>query len=812
MDKQQIYEQAVKMKRGGYDVIPDDPIRKYPYGWHDWQKREFSEEDLRLSIIESKFIDMDGEQKYSKNGYALGVRNIEGLDIENKGGSNAADILKLWFNDVKDKYPDILDRLIVEKSQSGGIHLIWKCDHIGQSVKLARRHATPEELKNGCDSIILMIETRGQGGQFCIAPSPGYELKRGDWLSLPKITKDERDAIIWSAQKLNQVFDEPRKIFVPSDYVGGDDKPGTVYNSTRSDHAFQTLLNNGWKESYRAGDTSYMIRPGKEFGTSATFGYKENLFYVFSSNAHPFDNGDSGNGKGYMPFTVYTILEHNGDFSQAAKTILRDGIVKMPDKQDFPQIVNEEKIPDYPRTDSGNAELFAKLYSNEAKFNHLSGSWLIWHGTQWKPDNIHRVIQLAKLTARFRLRQASDVEDKVKRREAVKFAFSCESKSKINAMLELAKSEEGIADDGMDWDTNSWLLGCKNGVIDLRKGELVVGNPADRVTMNTYIEYDPHATCPRFMQFLGEVFGGNEEIIDFVHKAMGYSITGDMREQKVFLGSGIGANGKSTLLRSVMNCLGDYAFTCPKKMFLKKSDSENTNHLAAAKSKRFMIISEVSTSSRVDEKELKEWSGGEPIQVRFLHQEYFEFQPMGKVWMFMNHPPKVDDGTHSFWRRVVFIPFNKVFAGQEIDPELPDKLKAESQGILNWLVQGCMKWQSEGLTVPQFIADAIEVYREENDPIAEFVNTSLKKSPGSKLTLKEIYKKYTEWARDNEVKPLGRNNFGTKLESRFTKGKKSNQGKTFDNVAFLSQEQQTLLNVDPDKKEIVKAANEVFGF
>ena len=191
----------------------------------------------------------------------------------------------------------------------------------------------------------------------------------------------------------------------------------------------------------------------------------------------------------------------------------------------------EGRPPSFHRTDSGNGELFAHLYGDRLRYDHRRKRWLLWLGHWWMPDADAEVRRLAKLTARRRYRDAGGIDNLKEREAEARWAISSESHMRLDASLSLAQAEHPIADAGHDWDSNPWLLGAANGVIDLRTGTLHDGRPEDRLTMHSPTAYNPDAPCPRWLAFLDRVMAGNEALIDFLQRAVGYSLTGNVSEQ-----------------------------------------------------------------------------------------------------------------------------------------------------------------------------------------------------------------------------------------------------------------------------------------
>jgi putative DNA primase/helicase len=285
--------------------------------------------------------------------------------------------------------------------------------------------------------------------------------------------------------------------------------------------------------------------------------------------------------------------------------------------------------------------------------------------------------------------------------------------------------------------------------------------------MHTNVKFDPLAECPRWERFLSEVFAGDQELIDFIHRAVGYSLTGDTSEQCFFGCEGAGANGKSTFLEALRQVLGDYAANTPFSTLEWKGRSAIPNDVAALAGKRFIAALETNESVQLNEARIKQLTGSDPVTARYLYREHFTFTMEGKIWLAFNHRPVVRDDSDAYWRRVRPIPFPQQFKGKRADKHLPSKLKEEAPGILAWAVRGCLAWQQHGLgELPEAVQEATDAYREESDPISEFIKERCRVDPDAQTTAAALWKAYTEWCNENGCSQLDRKGFATRLKER----------------------------------------------
>lgn len=420
---------------------------------------------------------------------------------------------------------------------------------------------------------------------------------------------------------------------------------------------------------------------------------------------------------------------------------------------------------EYRYTDLGNAEMFARLFSNRVRYDYRRHRWLLWSGHRWQEDIDNKITRYAVQAVKHRHHVAVDMLEGKERGQATAWAISSENANRIRAMQDTARALIPIATAGNTLDANPMLLGCNNGVVDLRTGELRPGDPADMITMSTALDFDENAECPRWLQFLDEVFQNDAELIAFIQRAVGYSICGDIGEQCLFLCHGGGSNGKSTFLNVLRTIAGDYGTNTAFSTFELRERSSIPNDIAALVGSRLITASETSEARRLNEARIKAITGGDPVTCRFLHGEYFTYQPTYKVWLAMNHKPTIQGTDNGIWRRIRLIPFNVNFEAVR-DNTLERKLLAEAQGILRWAVEGCLLWQVGGLAAPTAVTEATAKYREESDIIGQFLAEKTLSIRGANTRASELFNAYKEWCKENNENPGTGTAFGNRLAER----------------------------------------------
>ncbi len=445
-------------------------------------------------------------------------------------------------------------------------------------------------------------------------------------------------------------------------------------------------------------------------------------------------------------------------------------------------------------TDSGNAELFARLYGDRLRYDHRQGRWLLWAGNWWTADADGELHRLAKQAMRERYRLATDLEDTVLRIRQAKFSISSENRARLDSVLALAQNEAPIADAGDGWDSDPMLLGVLNGVVDLRTGTLRPGRAEDRITMHLDIPFDADAMrdgAERWIRFVLELFQDDAAMYDFLWRSLGYTLTGDTREQVLFVLYGSGANGKSTLLSTLRHVLGPYAHDAGFSTFELNGRASIPSDLAALCGRRFVSASECSEGVRLNEERVKALTGGDSITARFMYRDLFTFRPTCKIWLATNHKPRIADDSFAFWRRVRLIPFLAQFTGEKADKHLEETLHGEAVGVLAWIVRGCLEWQRRGLDAPEAVATATRQYEAESDPLNEFLSDCCILGDGYHVLSASLYRAYLAWADQQGVRDrerLTRASFGRRIGERFTRGRPKGEPTRYSGIGLLTSE------------------------
>ncbi len=287
----------------------------------------------------------------------------------------------------------------------------------------------------------------------------------------------------------------------------------------------------------------------------------------------------------------------------------------------------------------------------------------------------------------------------------------------------------------------------------MKPGELREHRREDLITKLAPVEYDPEARLDLWDRFLAEATGGDQELMRFLQRAAGYSLTGETDEEKLFFVHGPAAAGKSTFLEALKAAMGDYAQTADFETFLARQQVGGPrNDVARLAGARLVISIEVDEGKRLAEGLVKTLTGGDTVTARFMYRESFEFKPQMKLWLAANHAPKVSDDDEAMWRRILRVPFERVIPKEKRDPKVKATLRdpeIAGPAILAWAVQGCLTWQREGLGVPPIVEQATSAYRLDNDPLREFFASCCVFGPTKTVTVSDLNNEYESWCNDN---------------------------------------------------------------
>jgi len=431
-------------------------------------------------------------------------------------------------------------------------------------------------------------------------------------------------------------------------------------------------------------------------------------------------------------------------------------------------------------TDVGNAERLIADYGGDIRYVYEYKSWIYWEDNIWISDETGHMNRLAKQVAKSIFLEAENEENEDIQKRLYSHAFSSENLKRLSSMVDVATTEKGTTISQSTLDSDKYLLGVKNGTVDLKTGSLISSTKSQMITKQANVDFDVDANCPVWKNALSQMMAGDHDVVEYLQRAVGYSLTGDTREHLLFFLHGFGENGKSVFINIIQKLLNDYAAQTPVSTIMKKAKGNIPNDIARLKGARFVSTTETEEDSRISDAEIKHMTGGDIVTARFLHKEYFEFTPQFKLWVSGNYKPILGED-HGIWRRVILIPFEVTFDEKTRDDQLENKLLQELPGILNWAIEGCIKWQNQSLknNPPKKISNATNEYKSDNDRIDSWVYDCCLKDLSSSAKSTELYESFRNWAVANGESSMSHRTFSQKMVERRYAKKRTNAGVVF---------------------------------
>ncbi|MGQ4350499.1 phage/plasmid primase, P4 family [Streptomyces sp. SAS_275] len=726
----------------------------------------------------------------------------------------------------------------LERSPSGGLHFHYRVEGtpVPGNTKLASRLAREDEYTDDERDLkarhphkkILrgLIETRGEGGFVVTAPSHGtvhatgrpYELLSGGPESMPVLTADEHQAVHAICRMIDAVPSDDVAKVEPAHNTAGqaplDEASAFLFSGTSGDFpeggltpgddfeqraTWSDILSpHGWKQMFVSGQTTYWQRPGKTGREpSATTGraMDRDRLYVFTTST------EFEAERPYTKFGAYTLLNHSGDHSTAARTLRRQGygapapepvrhLTAVPSQPSPPvdgtAALNIAQHPTaqadsgpetYTRTDDGNALRLVDEHEQEIRYVPQRGRWLRWNGHRWEWDEAGLVREMCRAIARALPNGEGEAKHRARSLSAAGVA----------AMIAMAQTDPRIVAPAGTLDAHRMLLNTPAGAVDLTDGTLIPPDPTQMHTRSTSVAPDAEMSTPRWDRFLEQTFGGDQELLRYVQRMAGYSASGSVKWHVLPFLHGPGGNGKGVFLNVLRHLLGDYAATAPNA-FLMAGGQRHETEIARLHGLRLVIASEVNQDAKFDEAKVKELTGGDGLTARFMRQDHFTFEPTHKLWLMGNHQPRVSAGGQSFWRRLRLMPFTRT--PDEVIEDLDLLLiSEEGPGILAWVVAGAVDVFADGLRDPASVKAATAQYAAEEDALARFLDEACTVGGGAQVrTVTEVLRTaYERWCKSEGEDPMPSRQLGRELKDRFNIIRKGSNGTySYINVALIA--------------------------
>jgi putative DNA primase/helicase len=426
--------------------------------------------------------------------------------------------------------------------------------------------------------------------------------------------------------------------------------------------------------------------------------------------------------------------------------------------------------PPPPFSDEALALRFAERHKDDLRYVDKTCQWFEWDGTRWKRDFTLRAIDLAREICREASAECNHPTEKK----------TIASARTVHAVEKLARADRQLAAVVDQWDRDAWLLNTPAGTVDLRTGRMLEHRREDYCTRIAPVP--PLPGCPRFMKFLHRVTAGDEAFIRYLARVAGYALTGDTSEQCLFFLYGQGCNGKSVLVGALCEALGDYAHTSEAETFLSSKNDRHPTELARLADARLVIANEADADRQWNEARLKKLTGGDRMSARFMRQDEFEFTPQLKLMIVGNHKPSFRGVNYAIRRRLQLIPFNVTIPQEEVDKSLPEALREELGGILQWMIDGCLDWKREGLSPPRDVTEATEHYLNQEDTFGQWVNEGCERVPGAFTATAELRRSWTVFAESVGEPQMGEKAFAKEMEARGFAPKRTNAARGYEGV------------------------------
>lgn len=385
-------------------------------------------------------------------------------------------------------------------------------------------------------------------------------------------------------------------------------------------------------------------------------------------------------------------------------------------------------------TDDALALSFTRRYQRDWRYIAAWGKWLMWDGQRWRPEETLAASHLIRQVCRHASLQADNP----------KIAAKLAGASTVGGVERLAKSDRKHAATTDEWDADFWLLNTPGGVVDLRTGRMRPHDRADRMTK--IASATPRGACPHWLAFIDQVTQGDKAFADYLQRFAGYCLTGSTQEHALFFLYGTGANGKSVFVNTLFTLLGDYAANAPMDTFMETRGDRHPTDLAGLRGARFVGATETEQGRRWNESKIKEITGGDRVSARFMRQDFFTYLPQFKLVIAGNHKPALRNIDEAMRRRLHLIPFALTVPPEKRDPRLQERLLTERDGILAWVVEGCLIWQREGLKPPKVVVEATNEYFEAEDILGRWLEECCVQHPNAKALTMDLFNSWKDWS------------------------------------------------------------------
>ena len=413
---------------------------------------------------------------------------------------------------------------------------------------------------------------------------------------------------------------------------------------------------------------------------------------------------------------------------------------------------------------------FAERHADGLRYVPAWGRWMHWDGCRWVRDEMLVAFDHARDLCRDVAANCDKAGD----------ARAVASASTVNAVQKLAQADRRLVASVDQWDADPRLLNTPGGLVDLLTGTTRPHDPAAYCSKATAVT--PGGDCPTWLRFLNRIMQSDQDMIDYLQRALGYALTGITREHVLWFLYGTGANGKSVLLSTVSGILADYATTASAEVFTAAPFDRHPTELAALAGARLVSASETEEGRQWAESRIKSLTGGDKISARFMRRDLFEFVPVFKLFIAGNHRPQVKNVDEAMRRRIHLVPFAVTIPKEERDPDLTEKLRAEWPGILRWMIEGCIRWQADGLQPPQTVIDATAEYLDAEDAVTLWIEQRCKTGSTFYTPTAQLWADWQDWAKASGEESRSQRWLTEALKSRGFRMRRTMAARGFDGI------------------------------
>ena len=418
-------------------------------------------------------------------------------------------------------------------------------------------------------------------------------------------------------------------------------------------------------------------------------------------------------------------------------------------------------------TDMGLALEFRDAARQTMRHCDTLDSWFVWTSNRWRRDEDQTRYRLVKSMVQSIKDRIDEIDDDDARKTTLKQWRGRRSYAKLTALLQTLASEPGISTHTSDWDRDPYELQTPDGIINLRDGSLRPATPDDLLRRCTAVAPDETVTPTRWLQFLDEITCGRKDLVAYLRAAIGMTLIGVQRDQVILLCSGIGSNGKSKLIETLVEMLGDYAGVAMPNLLSARSQEAHPTELMQLEGKRLVYCDEVK-DNRLDESKVKRMTGGRQLTARGISQDPRTFDVQFTVWADCNEKPTITGTDDGIWRRIRLVPFEAQFRDGNRDPDLGAKLRAELPGILAWSVRAAVDYLSSGLPACLKVEASTQTYRHEQDVMLEFLDTCCHIDPDKTVNSSDMYAAVSAYLETIGFRPWSKRRVTSQLTKRGT--------------------------------------------